>query len=157
MIKIIPKLNLALYHENDILYSQGDSADEIYFLLLGSVLLYVDITDHVDMSSIIPQQQSFNVPIAMYGSSSYFGDNDVLLSNNGYRSHTAICQDVIQLYTIRRELIFDCLKKFEKIKEIMLNIAHEKKIYLEGLNDDLVRKHRSKLSLKHLFDERGNG
>ena len=38
-----------------------------------------------------------------------------------------------------------------------MKIAHEKKLYLEGLNQDLIRKHKSKLSLKHLHDERGNG
>jgi len=79
--------------ENDILFSQGDQAEEIYFIFHGNVLLYVDLTDFLDMRILVKEDSCFNVPLAIYSSGSYLGDNDVLLYKNGYRSILGICQE----------------------------------------------------------------
>jgi CRP-like cAMP-binding protein len=79
LINIIPKLKSLNLFDNDILFSQGDQAEEIFFIFHGSVLLYIDLSEIVDMRSIVKEDSCFNVPLAIYSNSSYFGDNDVLL------------------------------------------------------------------------------
>ena len=44
------------------------------------------------MKQFVKEDSAFNVPLAIYSNGSYFGDNDVLLQRNGYRSITGICQ-----------------------------------------------------------------
>jgi hypothetical protein len=63
----------------------------LFFLFKGKIVLYIDLSDHVEMSHILSPEHSFNVPLSIYGAGTYFGDNDVLLHKNGYREHTAIC------------------------------------------------------------------
>jgi len=77
-MSIIPKMiNLNMF-DNDILYSQGDQAEELFFMLKGNVLLYVDISELVDMSNYIQPDQCFNVALAVYSDGSYFGDSDII-------------------------------------------------------------------------------
>lgn len=87
----MPKLKVMNLFENDILYSQSDQAEELFFVFHGTVLLLIDIMDVVDMTKFVKIDNTFNIPVCIYSSGSYFGDNDVLLQRNGYRSHTAIC------------------------------------------------------------------
>lgn len=77
--------------DNDILFSQGDQAEEVYFIFRGSCIILIDLSEIVDMNDLIKKDQSFNVPLVFYNFSSYFGDNDVLTKINGYRTITAIC------------------------------------------------------------------
>lgn len=79
LINLIPKLKMMNLFDNDILFSQGDQAEELFFVFHGSALLNVDIMDFIDMKSFVKHESCFNVPIAIYGNGSYFGDNDVLL------------------------------------------------------------------------------
>jgi len=92
LINVIPKLKSLSLFDNDILFSQGDQAEEIFFIFHGSVLLYVDLSEIVDMRNLIKDDSCFNIPIAIYSNGSYFGDNDVLLQKNGYRTISGICQ-----------------------------------------------------------------
>lgn len=90
LIEIIPKLVPTSSFILDILYSQGDYADEIFFVFKGSAVLYNDISEVVNMKPLVRENECFNVSICIYKSGSYFGDNDVLLSKIGYRSFTCI-------------------------------------------------------------------
>jgi hypothetical protein len=55
----------------DILYNEGDHAEEVFFILKGKTKMYVDVyKGYAD---------KFNVPFIMYVEGSYFGDSDVLL------------------------------------------------------------------------------
>ena len=87
------------------------------------------------MTKFVNAESCFNVPICVYGEGSYFGDNDVLLQRNGYRSHTAVCKEDCQVYTIKNSILFESLEKFENIKRIMLQIADEKAKYYQALNE----------------------
>lgn len=78
LILIVPKLKPLNLYGNDILFSQGDQAEEIFFNLKGEVVLYVDISEFVDLSIFISIEKCFNLPISVYSTGSYFGDNDVL-------------------------------------------------------------------------------
>ena len=44
LINIIPKLKSLNLFDDDILFSQGDQAEEVFFIFHGSVLLYVDLS-----------------------------------------------------------------------------------------------------------------
>lgn len=92
-MRLISRFNLMTNLASDVLYSQGDSCDEIFFLFQGKIMLYIDISDHINMEHHIGLDQAFNVPIALCNAGIYFGDNDVLLHKNGYRVHTAICEE----------------------------------------------------------------
>ena len=91
LINLIPRLKLMNLYDNDILFNQGDQAEEIFFVYHGSVLLYVDILDFLNMEPFVTPEQTFNIPMAIYSNGSYFGDNDILLQRNGFRTSTAIC------------------------------------------------------------------
>lgn len=94
MINIIPKLVTLNLFDNDILFSQGDLAGELFFIFLGSIQLYIDLSELVDMTKknrIINEDACFNIPLISTRESSYLGDNDVLLKKNGYRTMTGIC------------------------------------------------------------------
>ena len=145
---MIPKLKTLNLFDNDILFSQGDQAEEIFFIFHGSVLLYVDLSEIVDMQTLVKGDKCFNVPLAIYSNSSYFGDNDVLLQRNGYRSITGICQGDCQIYAIKNILLEEVLEKNPKIQNTMLKIAEEKANYYQILKDELKIKYKSKRALE---------
>lgn len=76
--QIVPKLKLIHLFENDIIYSQDDSANLFYFLLEGEVQVYMDVSHKLNLKDILPELDNFNLPLANYKSGSYFGDNDFL-------------------------------------------------------------------------------
>lgn len=68
-------------YQGDIMYAEGDLADEIIFVFKGSFYLYKDICDMVPLPDkvINKETQAFNVPFVRYAGGSYFGDEDCLL------------------------------------------------------------------------------
>jgi CRP-like cAMP-binding protein len=119
----------------------------VFFIFKGSVILYVDLSEIVDMSIYIKEDQSFNVPLAVFSNGSYFGDNDVMLQRNGYRSMSGICNGDCQMYSIKNSLLEECLEKSPEIKETMRKIAEEKTKYYQVLKDELRLKFKSKRAL----------
>jgi len=48
--KVLPLLQTTtLYHRDDILFSEGDSAVDIYFILVGQFKLYFDCSDTIEL------------------------------------------------------------------------------------------------------------
>uniref|UniRef100_A0A7S3CPI6 Cyclic nucleotide-binding domain-containing protein n=1 Tax=Strombidium rassoulzadegani TaxID=1082188 RepID=A0A7S3CPI6_9SPIT len=154
LINIIPKLKSLNLFDNDILFSQGDQAEEVFFIFHGSVLLYVDLSEIVDMSIYVKEDSSFNVPLAIYSNGSYFGDNDVMLQRNGYRSMSGICNGDCQIYSIKNNMLEECLEKNPEIKATMLKIAEEKNNYYYVLKDELRLKYKSKRTLEQLYQDK---
>ena len=151
LLAIIPKLkNLNLF-DQDILYSEGDQAEEIFFIFHGKVILYVDLSEFIDMSQFIQSDSAFNVPLAQYSHGSYFGDNDVILQKNGYRSNTGICQGDSQIYSIKNSMLEEVLDRHQRIKKTMHKIADEKQKYYQVLKDELKIKYKSKRLLEQLY------
>lgn len=62
------------------LYSQGDSADEIYFVQQGCYTMLIDVSEYIDMEEIglDPEREAFNVPFNSYSAGAFFGDEDAL-------------------------------------------------------------------------------
>ena len=78
---ILPCLRARKVYSNDILYSQGDTSEEIFFVLQGGFTLYADLSLLIELPrrTIDPHHQAFNVPVIFYGTGSYFGDFDSLI------------------------------------------------------------------------------
>lgn len=144
LIDLIPRLKLMSLYDNDILFSQGDQAEEIFFVYHGSILLYVDVLDFINMEPFIKPESVFNIPLCIYSNGSYFGDNDMLLQRNGFRTSTAICQQDSQVYAIKNNTLEECFEKFDRIKQMMLKIAEEKTKYYHALKEEIKQKYRSK-------------
>ena len=51
----------------------------MFFMFHGSVMLFVDLSEIVDMRTFVKDDSCFNLPVAVYANGSYFGDNDILL------------------------------------------------------------------------------
>jgi CRP-like cAMP-binding protein len=65
--------------DNEILFSQGDLSDLIYFVFKGNIVLLTDLSELVDMSLHLKPFVSFNVPLCHFIDGSFLGDNEVLL------------------------------------------------------------------------------
>jgi len=52
-MKVIPKLGLIRNYKDDIIYSEDDQADQIFFLFKGKVIMYHDITSEIDMQPFV--------------------------------------------------------------------------------------------------------
>lgn len=74
--KVMPLLKQRKLYRGDLLYSEGDVAEEIYFVISGSFTLYVDASDMLKLppGKIDPSCEAFNLPYAQYSVGSYFGD-----------------------------------------------------------------------------------
>ena len=68
------------FYRGDLLFSEGDLADEIIFVLNGTVYLYKDISDMTKLPDklIDRERQAFNVPYLRQGVGSFFGDEDCI-------------------------------------------------------------------------------
>jgi len=154
LINLIPKLKNINLFENDILFSQGDQAEEIFFIFHGRVLILFDLTDIVNMKTLVKDNECFNVPICIYSDGSYFGDNDVILQRNGYRQMTAVCQQDCQIFSIKNNALEECLDKNNPIKSIMLKIAEEKNQYYQVLKQELSIKYKSERALEQLYHDK---
>ncbi len=97
------------------LFSQGDSADEIYFVQQGSYTMLIDVSDYIDMEEIglDPESEAFNVPFNSYSAGSFFGDEDALcqikkededgqISHKRYRRSTVSALKDSDIMVIRR-------------------------------------------------------
>ena len=156
LISMIPRLKNMNLYDNDILFSQGDQAEEIFFMYHGSVLHYIDITDFVEMKAL-DKGKCFNIPFSIYTNGSYFGDNDVLLQKNGYRTTTAICHSDCHIYSIKINNLEECIDKFPKVKQTMIRIAREKVKYYKILKDEIKHKYRRHVQQDKLIkDKRGD-
>jgi CRP-like cAMP-binding protein len=76
--KVIQRLRPRSVFQGEMLFSQGDVADEVYFVIQGGFTKYVDLSDVLDLppNLIDPSEEAFNVPYVTYVSGSYFGDSD---------------------------------------------------------------------------------
>jgi len=74
--KIIPELRGRSFYPGELLYSEGDTAEEIYFIYVGNFRLFKDMSKLLPLpeGTIDLKTQAFNVPYSTYSSGSYFGD-----------------------------------------------------------------------------------
>ena len=162
---MLPLLKARKLYRGDLLYSEGDLADEIIFVLRGSFYLYKDISDMLMLPEklIDKETQAFNVPFLKYGAQAYFGDEDSIAEiDNGdvsdtkkfYRESTVECVDDAEILVIKRRQLIDELVKFEKIKNFMSNLSKEKKQYHKTLINSILNRYNDPSEAKVLIDKR---
>lgn len=69
---MLPKLKPLKVYESDTLYNQGDTAEEVFFILKGRVKLLCDANEGDEELG-----ESW-VPFNLYVEGSYFGDSDII-------------------------------------------------------------------------------
>ena len=140
-------------YQGDILYSQGDVADEVVFVLNGSFSLYIDISDKIELpeKDFDKETQAFNVPFSLYRMGSYFGDEDVLVdidfqvdndSHKLYRSCTVEANEDAEIMTIKKRHLLDQLQRFVEIRRYMMLIAKEKINYHNILIESILERYK---------------
>ena len=77
---MLPLLKPLKMYKNDMVYQQKDKAEEIFFILRGQVLMYIDLNDpegsQLENKDENRDAGAFEVPFNMYIQGSYFGDSD---------------------------------------------------------------------------------
>jgi len=87
-------------HSKDVIYSEGDHADEIFFISNGWVKLYIDINQGLGELNLNRNLVPFN----LYVAGSYFGDVDVLVNESkNMRDGTAMAEVVTNLLVLNRK------------------------------------------------------
>lgn len=103
-------------HPKDVLYNQGDHAEEIFFIVKGRVKLFYDLSEGLGEPN--------NVPFNLYVEGSYFGDLEILVEERAEgRDGTAEADDVCQLLVLNRKDCKILIEKFEDVGDEMKNIA----------------------------------
>lgn len=145
---IIPKLDRIRNFKNDLIFSEDDQAGELFFIITGSVLQLFDISEHIKMEPWVSDDQTFNLPIALFSAGSYFGDNGILdlgdRLHSAHRSHTAVCQEDCVFLKISIKNLKPILDDFPQVQHQMASIAQEKKKYFQNLISVQKQKYSNK-------------
>jgi CRP-like cAMP-binding protein len=122
---ILPLLKPMKVHAKDVLYNQGDHAEEIFFIVKGRVKLYYDLNEGIGEPN--------NVPFNLYVEGSYFGDADILV-NEGRdgRDGTAEAETVSQLLILNRKELKILLEKFDDVAQELRLVAEKRKEHHES-------------------------
>ncbi|MDF1590444.1 MAG: cyclic nucleotide-binding domain-containing protein [Desulfobacterales bacterium] len=87
--KLMPLVNQMMYHQNDIIFKEGDMADYFFMLARGKVLLEKRLSEKVTVS----------VGAVKAGFS--FGWSSML--DDGAYTSDAVCAETCAVYSVRRE------------------------------------------------------
>ena len=79
-------------------------------------------------------------PFSLYVEGSLFGDQDILIDNgrNG-RDSTAIAQTDVTLLVVTKVQIQKILKKFPRVRRLMMQMAQERKDAIQNAIKDCVQ------------------
>jgi CRP-like cAMP-binding protein len=146
---IMQYLVLKKVYKNDSIFSQGDPAEDIFFVQQGSFTILVDISDHIDCDKIgiNPMIESFNVPFNSYSTGSFFGDEDTLSSkkknddegdNKRIRNSTASALKDSDILVIRIGQLKSLFTQFTSVEQNMIKVADEKVKYHKRLIEQVI-------------------
>ena len=141
-----------MFLSDEIVYSQDDAAEHMYFIEEGQVSLFVDLSEIVDMSLFLSQYECFNMPITGYSNGSQFGETDLLLSNEQIRAHTAISNCHSSVYSLSKEDYLQIFIHFPSIDQQLFMIAKQKHLYFQQLQQELRLRLMKKQNLDALFN-----
>jgi CRP-like cAMP-binding protein len=132
----LPLLKPMKVYEGDLLYNQGDHAEEVFFIMKGRVKFYCDVSED-DLETI-------NVPFILYVEGSCFGDSDVILNfGKDGRDATAIADEEVQLFYITKIDLTEVLNDFSHIEREMSNVAMNRKENHSMLIEQAIDKARA--------------
>jgi len=92
--------------------------------------------------------------MAVYSESSYFGDNDVLLTKNGFRTTTAVAIQDSQVYSAKMSSLEESLEKYPSIRKIMNQIAEQKTKYYSALKEEIKIRYKAKRDQEKLIKDK---
>lgn len=140
LFTILPALKPMKVYKKDVLYNQGDYAEEVFFILKGRVKMYYDVNSGLEGGLIN------NVPFNLYVESSYFGDSEIFISQleRNARDSSAIAEIECQLLVITRKELFDILRRFKKIGLEMKEVAIERKKHHERAIKQVIERNKIK-------------
>jgi CRP-like cAMP-binding protein len=82
---MLPILKPMKVYKHDVLYNQGDYAEEVFFILKGRIKMLANVSTNPD--------ELINIPFNLYVEGSYFGDSDIFLSDErSARDSTALAE-----------------------------------------------------------------
>jgi CRP-like cAMP-binding protein len=111
-----------LIHVEEVIYSETDLANEIFFILQGEVELLVKINrKHVSFTKI--------------GTDYYFGEVDLLFSESGTYTNMAKSTSLCELLILSKEHLEDACMTFEEITSDIIDDAAIRKCRMDESKD----------------------
>jgi CRP-like cAMP-binding protein len=100
-----------IFYSTDILYSQGDHPEEVFFITKGRVKLCYDVSEGEE----VPR----NIPFNMYVEGSYFGEMEMFLREykDIGRDGTAIVDSECHLLVIESYSFRKILSQFPEVRQ----------------------------------------
>jgi CRP-like cAMP-binding protein len=140
----LPALKPMRFYSKDILYSQGDLPEEVFFIQKGKVKLVFDANFGKGEPLII----AFN----MYVEGSYFGEMEMMVRKYKVlgRDGSAIVDSECQLFVLNKHDLINILNLFPDVYEQMKQTAnrrseHHLRAMEEALKNNTADKNSSKL------------
>jgi len=143
IIKVIPLLKQSHFEKGDYIYSMGDPAFEVFFIVKGRVLSKC-------------QDKYGKERIQVYVEGSVFGEVDIIMKRN--RTATLRVEDHCELWKINKKEFLGLLKEFPAIKEEVEHLVKIKELYRQPMTQspDLKQEYNNmlnnnKLTSEHLY------
>eukprot|EP00347_Sterkiella_histriomuscorum_P001048 403373535 len=134
---ILPALRPIKLMPTDVLYTQGDHSDEIYFIKKGRIKLYIDVNENNPDA-----QEPLNIAFIAYVEGSYFGDSDIFFQDeNKGRDSTAVADTECHLLVLSRKDLMALGDDFQEMSKEIRDIARERKSNHQDLIQETVTEH----------------
>lgn len=134
--------NLALasdyadYPADSLIFSEGDKANDMYFIVLGLVQVFVE------------NEQQEGLEIKRLSEGDYFGEQGFLAMNKGLRTASVQTLEPTRLLKISGELFEDLIAKNKPLKNQLETIGREQQ--------EIRKKHRQQQLLNRLVQSRSS-
>ena len=142
------------FYSRDILYSQGDLPEEVFFIEKGKVKLVFDANNGQGDPLII----AFN----MYVEGSYFGEMEMMVREYRFlgRDGSAIVDSECQLLVLTKPDLINILNLFPLVNRQMRQTAKKRRLHHIGAKEEARKnntadKNSSKLLKASLFQSQG--
>jgi CRP-like cAMP-binding protein len=130
---MVPLFSQMKLFKKDILYTQGDQSQEVFFIIKGRVKFFWKKPITGEETRLLRLKNVYiDPPIAFntHVEGSYFGDNDVMLDGGrGGRDSTSIAMKNCDLMVIRKKPLEDLLLKFPVYRRQMKATAVKRKYH----------------------------
>jgi CRP-like cAMP-binding protein len=128
--KLIPITDLLRFDENEFIFRQGDTADRLYMLKEGKVLLELNISDNITvfLSSIKPEHSfgwSAMLEEATYTLSGLCSERCEVLSIRAEKLKAVLANDHTMGYILSQRLLFMMKKRYDiRTEQFIKTITH---------------------------------
>jgi len=99
--KLMPLVDQMMFHQNDVIFKEGDMADRFYMLKRGKVLLEKRLSEKITVS------------VGSVKAGFSFGWSGVL--DDGTYTSDAVCAETCEVFSVRREKILNLMNEDHSI------------------------------------------